>query len=128
MSYGYHNRIVANLGLIGALTGNGSSRAVSCVGFYLPCHAQLVGIYGHCSACATGGTSTLNVCCGGATYKATTSGCALSSGTISAANTSILGNYAKHDAGVVFTLTETTTNGVAVTNPGVTLVFRSLDA
>jgi len=122
LKYGFHNHMVVTLGYQGTVTGNGSSRAVSCGKFYLPMHAHLVGIYATCLTCASAGTSTLNVLAG--TNKVTTDGLALSSGTTSAANVSILPSYASSDAGTLFSLVENTTNAILVVNPTVTLYFR----
>lgn len=122
LKYGFHNHMVVTLGYQGTVTGNGSSRAVSCSKFYLPMHAHLVGIYGSATSVATGGTSTLNVLAGAA--KVTTSGLALSSGTTSAANVSILTSYISSDAGTLFSLVENTTNAVQIVNPAVQLWFR----
>jgi hypothetical protein len=124
--YGFHNHLVVNLGYQGVVTGNGSSAAISCVQFYLPVRSMLIGIYPHCYSCATGGTSAINVLADG--NKVTTSGVSLSSGTTSGSNTSILGQYQKHDAGTIFGLCQNTTNSVQITNPGATLVFRTLQA
>lgn len=124
MAYGFHNHMCVPIGNVTALTGNGSSRAVSCAGFYLPVASRLAGI----SACvrshdlATAETSVINVLVDGT--KVTSSGLSLSSGVTSVANTSIITSYLTSTAGSIFTLCETTESGKILNYCNVTLWFR----
>ena len=125
-AYGYHNHLVVSLDAPGNTAGTGSSATITGCKFYLPVKAMLVGIYATATSATSVDAGTINVLAGSS--KVTTSGITIVSGTLSGANTSILGNYAKHDAGTIFSLCQNATNTKNIANLSVQLFFRTMKA
>jgi len=125
-AYGYHNHLVPTLAAPGNTAGTGSSATLASCKFYLPVRAILLGIYATATSATSVDTGAINVLAG--STKVTTSGITIVSGTLSGANTAILGNAQKHEAGTIFALCHNATNTKNIANLSVQLVFRTLKA
>jgi hypothetical protein len=157
MSFGYHNHIVLPLGYQGDLTGTAVAVAIAGPNINLPFKMELVGATVNATALVvtaadSWSTSQINILANGvtvlsgkliisdgavgsaaqkltaSTYNLEPGNFTQATGTITSTPVNILGSKRVHEAGTIFSLTETTSTNAVVHDPKVQLWFRSRKA